>query len=272
MIECVVNISEGRDQSRLASLDRAGGISLRDRHSDPFHHRSVFTLINDEAALEADVRRLADTAIALIDLRTHTGVHPRIGVLDVVPFVALDPRRERVAIALRDRTARWLGHDRSVPTFLYGPLPSGEVRTLPEVRRRAFHDLAPDFGPTRASERTGACAVGQRGLLVAWNLWLKGASVIQAQELARQVRGPAVRALGLDLGAFTQVSCNLIDPLAVPPSTIYDQVSAALPAGVAIDRSELVGLAPEALLRREVPTRWAQLGLSETSTIEARVS
>jgi glutamate formiminotransferase / 5-formyltetrahydrofolate cyclo-ligase len=271
VFECVLNVSEGRDKRLLAEFARASGGSLRDLHHDSDHHRSVLTLINDAAPLRTDVRSLCSAVVARLDLRDHAGVHPRLGVLDVVPFVSLDQRRAPEAVALRDEMARWLAETLGVPAFLYGPITGGAPRTLPEVRRRAFVDLWPDFGPRTASARTGATCVGARPVLVAWNLWLQDVSLADARTIASHLRGPGVRTLAFDLGSFTQVSCNLVDVATARPSALYGAVFGELPAGGSIARCELVGLAPRSVLDAEDPARWDQLGLSIGATIEARI-
>jgi glutamate formiminotransferase len=270
LFECVVNVAEGRRLDVIDQLRGAAGDPLRDLHVDAVHHRSVFTLIGDEDRLVAAVRALATAALTTLDLRTHEGVHPRFGVLDVVPFVALDQRRGDDACALRDDTATWLADTFTLPVFLYGELSDGTVRSLPEVRRRAFASLDPDRGPRVPDPALGASAVGARGILVAWNLWLQGVTWRDASRIASGLRRPQVRALAFDMGDLVQISCNLIDPLAVGPSAIYDEVAALLPRG-AIDHAELVGLVPRALLEETDPDRWAQLGLSEGATIEGRL-
>ncbi|MDE3082756.1 MAG: hypothetical protein KGJ39_04985 [Acidobacteriota bacterium] len=270
MFECVLNLSEGRRLDVLDGLSRAAGTSLRDRHADAHHHRSVFTLINEADQLVVDVRALIDAALAVLDLGRHDGVHPRFGVVDVVPFVALDAREAARACELRDDTARWLSESHGVPVFLYGPLEGGE-RSLPEVRRRAFRDLSPDVGPDHAHPRFGASAVGCRPILVAWNLWLEGVDLDEARVLAKDVRRPGLRTLAFDVGESVQVSCNVIDVSAVSLSSVYDEVAARLPRGGRITRAELVGLAPASLLDAEDPSRWAQLDLSPQRTIEARI-
>ncbi|MBW4030489.1 MAG: hypothetical protein HIU57_07410, partial [Acidobacteria bacterium] len=228
MLECVVNISEGRDLEMLDHLSTSAGTSLRDRHRDTFHNRSVFTLINDADRLQRDVRHLIGAALARLDLAVHEGVHPRLGVVDVVPFVALAPDVFATAVRLRDLTAEWIATTHHVPVFLYGPVGGGE-RTLPYVRAHAFKDLAPDRGPARGDAHRGAVVVGARDVLVAWNLWLSGASLEQARRLAALVRRPGVRALGLRVGDRVQVSCNLFDTTVASPSQVYDQVAAHLP-------------------------------------------
>jgi glutamate formiminotransferase / 5-formyltetrahydrofolate cyclo-ligase len=270
VFECVLNLSEGRRLDVLDELSRAAGASLRDRHADAFHHRSVFTLINGADQLVADVRALIDAGLARLDLTSHEGVHPRFGVVDVVPFVALDTTLAARACELRDNTARWLATTYGVPVFLYGTLVGGE-RSLPEVRRRAFRDLSPDFGPANAHPHFGASAVGCRPILVAWNLWLDGVELAAARAIASALRRPGLRTLAFEVGAAVQVSCNVIDVSAVSLASLYDEVAARVPRGGRISRAELVGLAPMSLLDAEDPSRWAELDLSLERTIEARI-
>jgi len=270
VIECVINISEGRNRTLLEDLRAAAAPSVRDLHADDHHNRSVFTLINDAVPLVRDVRALITASFDALDLQRHEGVHPRFGVVDVVPFVALDPEDSPRALELRDASAQWISENFAVPTFLYGKV-NGALRTLPEVRRHAFGDLSPDFGPLTAPARLGAVAVGERPILVAWNIWLSGVSRDETRALAKAVRRHDVRALAFRAGNYTQVSCNLIDPMVVGPSVVYDEVAALLPEGGEIVRCELVGLVPLRVLDAEEPGRWAQLGLSEDQTIEGRL-
>lgn len=258
MLECVVNISEGRDRRAIARIGAAAGPALLDVHTDPDHHRSVLTLVGEDAA-----RAVAAAAVLTLDLRHHAGVHPRIGVLDVVPFVPLGSSTLDDARAARDAFADWLATTFGVPCFVYGP-----ERSLPEVRRTAFRELAPDVGPARPHPTAGACAVGARPVLVAYNLWLVEPDVERARALARDVRGPGVRALGLDVGGEAQVSMNLVDPEVVGPADVYDRVS----RHAEIDHAELVGLLPRVVLDAVDPARWTELDLSADRTIEARMA
>lgn len=270
MFECVVNISEGRDPVVLDELAAAAGASLRDVHRDGFHHRSVFTLINDAPSLVADVRSLLAAALDRLTLEGHVGVHPRLGVVDVVPFVSLEGDIA-AATLLRDETATWLASTFAVPVFRYGPLGDTE-RSLPTVRREAFRTLHPDEGAPHPHPRWGATAVGARPVLIAWNIELAHTTLARAKELAAAVRGPGVRALGLATGETVQVSCNLIDWRLAPPSAVYDAVARRLAGGEEIRRAELVGLVPRAVLDAEDPQRWASLGLSADATVEARTA
>lgn len=271
MFECVANVSEGRRLDVIDELAEAAGASLRDVHRDAVHNRSVFTLIDEVQPLTEGVRALARAALTLVDLREHEGVHPRFGVLDVVPFVALDPIEAPTARQLRDETADWLADTFELPVFLYGELKDGTSRSLPDVRRRAFASLDPDRGPTAPDPLRGASAVGARGVLVAWNLWLRRVTLNDASRIAARIRRPEVRSLAFSMGDVVQVSCNLIEPLEVGPAQVYDEVAALLNDG-AIDHAELVGLVPRAVLDAIDPTRWTQLGLSEAATIEARTA
>ena len=274
MLECVVNVSEGRDGELLDALSAAAGGALLDRHADPDHHRAVFTLAG--ADVEEAARAVARVAVERIDLRRHSGVHPRLGVVDVVPFVPLDEHGAPVgpegdlgdAIAARGRFGAWAAEVLGLPCIWYGP-----ERSLPDVRRLAFVELAPDVGPDTPHPTAGACAVGARPGLVAYNLWLDTADLPSARTVAAAVRGPELRALGLAAGGATQVSCNLVDPFRFGPDRAYEAVArAAGEIGVAVVRAELVGLAPRAVVEAVAPERRALLDLSLERTVEARLA
>jgi len=256
VLECVVNISEGRDRGVIDAIAEAAGEDLLDVHTDPDHHRSVLTLLG-----EAAPRAVARAAVERLDIRDHHGVHPRIGVVDVVPFVALDGSSPEDAVAARDAFCAWAGRDLALPCFRYGP-----ERTLPDIRRGAFDVLRPDCGPATPHPTAGAVAVGARPLLVAYNVWLAGADLAQAKGIAAAVRSPSVRALGLQVGDAVQVSMNLIDPATTGPGAVVDAVA----AHAAVDRCELVGLVPRSVLEGEDPARWVELDLGPDRTIEAR--
>ncbi len=275
-LECVVNVSEGRDLDLLGTLARACDDVLLDVHRDPDHHRSVFTLGGPAPTVEQAARHLTATAVARLDLTAHDGRHPRIGVVDVVPFVPWPPGPPDElsrATAARDRFAEWAGTALSLPCFLYGPLTDRPVRPLPAVRRDAFGSLRPDTGPPIPHPTAGACAVGARPVLVAYNVWLAGGDHGLARSVAAAVRGPAIRALGLDLAGTFQVSCNLIRPLEVGPAAVYDRVAELLEGtGTSITRSEVVGLVPAAVLDQVPARRWPELDLRPDATIEARLA
>ncbi len=257
MLECVVNISEGRDRRSIDAIASVAGGDLLDVHVDADHHRSVLTLVG-----EAAPRAVAAEAVGRLDLRTHAGAHPRIGVVDVVPFVALEGSTMGDALAARDDFCRWAAHELSVPCFRYGP-----ERSLPDIRRGAFADLAPDDGPPVPHPTAGAMAVGARPVLVAYNVWLAEPDLARAKVIAAELRSPQVRTLGLAVGNEVQVSMNLVDPLAVGPGAVADAVAVR----AAIARCELVGLVPAAVLAAIPEARWPDLDLSVARTLEARL-
>jgi glutamate formiminotransferase / 5-formyltetrahydrofolate cyclo-ligase len=273
VLECVLNISEGRDRRVLGALAAASGDHLLDVHSDPDHHRTVLTLGGPE--IEDVVREVATRAVELVDLRAHCGAHPRLGVVDVVPFVPLDTTGVRAAPAAsldaalqaRRRFAEWAGRALALPCFYYGP-----ERSLPEVRRAAFSSLRPDTGPADAHPRAGASCVGARPAMIAYNVWLASEHLPVARRIAAAVRGPVVRALGLRVGGATQVSMNLLDPAAVGPAEVMEAVTAhAGQAGISVLRAELVGLAPSAVVEAVPATSRAALDLDLERTVEARL-
>jgi glutamate formiminotransferase / 5-formyltetrahydrofolate cyclo-ligase len=287
MLECVANVSEGRDREVIERLGVACGSALLDLHTDPHHNRSVLTMAGTDTEVQRAVRALAQAAVELLDLGPHEGAHPRFGVLDVVPFVPLishlGPTGRAIprlapnpplgpTVAARNRFAQWAGDTLLLPCFLFGPLGPRHHRTLPTVRKDAFSQLKPDFGPDTPHPTAGACAVGARHFLVAYNLLLTGGDRALATAVAAEVRGPAVRALGINAGGTIQVSCNLVDARTVGPADVYDQVAARLEGnGVGIARCELVGLLPKAVLEVIPEHRWPELGLGTEVTIEARM-
>jgi glutamate formiminotransferase len=256
VLECVINISEGADTARIDALAQSVSIDLLDVHSDADHNRSVFTLAGVEAP-----RILARKALEILDLSHHEGVHPRVGIIDVVPFVAIEPSTFDDALRARDDFARFAADELGIPCFLYGP-----ERTLPYIRKHAFADLLPDHGPHTPHPQAGAICVGARPILIAYNLWLKDATLETAKEIAKHIRSESVRALGLQVGPAVQVSMNLIDPAATGPDAVWDLVERY----AAIDHAELVGLVPARTLAKIDRSRWAQLDLASDKTIEAR--
>lgn len=263
MIECVVNISEGRDLAVVDQIAAAAGPELLDVHTDPHHNRSVLTLVGEDAP-----RAVAAEALARLDLRRHAGVHPRIGVVDVAPFVALAGSDPTDAVAARDRFGAWAAEYLGLPGFAYGP-----ERSLPEVRRRAFGDLSPTWGPPDPHPSGGAVAVGARPLLVAYNVWVADVTPTEVRAVAAEVRSPTLRSLGLEVGERLQVSMNLIAPEVTGPDGATDAVTAAVAArGGRVTGCELVGLMPRSVLDAVDPDRWEQLDLGPDRTIESRLT
>jgi glutamate formiminotransferase len=268
LIECVPNISEGRRRDVIAACAKAAqgaGVQLLDVSSDAAHNRSVLTLAGTAAPLLDAVLALAETVIAAIDLRTHDGVHPCMGALDVVPFVPLDATPLDACIDLAREVAAALATRHGVPVYLYGAAARTPDRhALERVRRRGFPDLAarmaagwaPDAGPAAPHPSAGATAVGARRILIAYNVELATEHLDVARSIARAVREsngglPAVKAHGLPLAdrGAVQVSMNLIDYRRTSMRAAFEAVAReARRHGVAVAASELVGLAPRAAL------------------------
>ena len=258
MLECVINISEGRNHAIIDSLAQSCAGDLLDIHSDPDHNRSVFTLVGVEAP-----RALARAAVATLSLGDHSGVHPRIGVVDVVPFVPLVDSTMHDAQKARDEFAAWATEELHVQSLLYGT-----ERTLPDIRKNAWTSLFPEVGSKVPHATAGAMCVGVREPLVAYNLWLENVDLETTRRIASVVRTASIRTLGLQVGAFTQVSVNLIQPMIAGPNDVYEAVS----QHAKVHHAELVGLLPASVLATIPRTRWEDLDLSVERTIEWRVT
>jgi glutamate formiminotransferase / 5-formyltetrahydrofolate cyclo-ligase len=281
VIECVVNLAEGREHAVITTLGSVCGDALLDVHTDVDHHRSVFTLAGP-GAHDADpaARRLALAAADLLDLEGHDGAHPRLGVIDVVPFVALTGTAAERAEAVEVATGfgEWIAAELDVPAFLYDEA-DPQRRPLPETRRDAFVKRPPDFGPARPHFRLGATAVGARPPLVAVNCELDCDDLPLARRIAAAVRErdgglPGVRALGIALLSrrVVQVSMNLVRLEQTSIEAACTEVHRLARDAGADVRVELVGLLPAAELARCGAAFLAWTGLGNERTIEARLA
>jgi glutamate formiminotransferase len=277
VLECVINVSEGRNAPAIEAISSAAGACLLDVHTDPWHNRTVLTIAGP--GVEQAARSVAQSAVSLLDITEHAGANPRLGVIDVVPFVpiTLTPTMARDpsggptagsvdlsrALAARDAFATYAAFKLGVPCFLYGP-----ERSLPEVRRRAFVTDPPDTGPPVAHPTAGAICVGAREVLIAYNVWLAVDDLYLADEIARAMRSTQVRALALEVGGRAQVSCNLVEPWSFGPTEAFDFVAGRAP----VAKAELVGLLPASVLESIPADRWPELDLGEDRTIEGRLS
>jgi glutamate formiminotransferase len=281
VLECVANVSEGRDVAVLGAVADRCGESLVDVHADADHHRAVFTLAGPgpHDAVQA-ARDLAAAVATRVSIEAHDGVHPFLGALDVVPFVALGGTAAERNLA-RDAACefgQWWAESHGVPVFLYDDADAAG-HDLPGTRRQAFGSRPPDFGPDAPHPRLGATAVGARKPLVAINLLLGTDDVAVARRIAREVREqdgglPGVRALGVMLASVghPQVSMNLVDLDRTGIETACLGVrERAQRHRTEVESVELVGLVPRHDLDRcsDEFLRWA--GLDATAAIEVRV-
>ena len=269
LFEAVPNFSEGRNPakiSRIAQSVRAvPGVRVLGLHSDPDHNRSVLTFAGTaNAVLEAAVA-LAATCCAEIDLASQTGEHPRMGSLDVLPFVPLEGATLEDAASLARQAGERLGK-LGLPVYLYEAAATApHRRNLADVRRGGYAGLArrlgdslwqPDYGPAELDPRRGAVAVGARPFLIAFNAYLDTDDVEVARAVARRVRErdgglAGVKALGLPVGGKAQVSMNLTNlEKTSMPKALEAVRAAAAEHGASVESTELVGLAPlEAILQ-----------------------
>ncbi len=264
LFEIVPNLSEGRDQATIdAAVDAvlATGARVLHRTSDPVHHRSVLTIAGDRARVLDAAVALAGVAVERIDLREHHGVHPRIGALDVLPFVPLRDASLADAVALAHEAGARIWDRYRLPSFFYGAAARAPQRALlANVRAGEFEGLdarfaglPPDVGDIPRHDRAGAIAIGARNVLVAFNVELETGDLTLAKAIARRLRERSgglrgLRALGLRLSeGVVQVSLNVTDVETTPLYRIVELIARlAAKKGVAIRRSELIGLVPRA--------------------------
>jgi glutamate formiminotransferase len=285
VLEAVPNVSEGRDRDVIDEIGRAfaSTAQLLDVHADPDHHRSVFTLAAPRDALIDALVAGAARAAELVDLRQHEGVHPRVGVVDVVPLVPLRREDMELAIDTATETARRLGEEVGLSVFMYGEGAGGRRPVffrrggLAELERRvASGELAPDFGPPRLDARSGGTLVGARKPLVAYNVLLATDDVEVARRVAASVREsgggmPGVQAIGLRLprAAQVQVSMNVVD---LDRSTLHEVFvrvrQQACELGVEVAGGELVGLVPERTFEAASAAGVDVPGVDETRVLE----
>ena len=270
IIESIPNVSEGRRPEvveAIASAIRAvPGVRLLDYSSDASHNRSVFTLAGDAAPLKAAILAMYEQALAHIDLRTHQGEHPRLGAVDVVPFVPIEGVTMAQCVELAKDVAREVASRFGVPIYLYEEASSNPARkNLEDIRRGEFEGLAakmasegwaPDFGPASPHGSAGASVVGARMPLIAYNINLNTDRVDVAKKIAAAIRHSSggyrfVKAAGFELKdrGIVQVSMNLTNYEKTPIFRVFETVKREADRyGVSILESEIVGLVPAAAL------------------------
>ena len=267
MFECVPNISEGRNQATIDAVADAiravDGVQLLNVHSDPDHNRSVFTYVSESAdQIAAATMRLYEVVVPAIDLRIHHGAHPRVGAVDVVPFVPLEKTTMDECVALSERVAAQIADRFHIPVYLYEhAAKAAHRRELPAIRSGGFENFAakihdgrwlPDFGPAQVHPTAGVSVVGARVPLIAFNMQLGTDRIEVANACAIAVRGISgglrfVRALPIGLASkgLVQVSMNLLDFRRTPIYRAFQIVrEEAERYGVAVVSSEIVGLVP----------------------------
>jgi glutamate formiminotransferase len=291
LLECVPNVSEGRSRAvvdRLAhAVTQVRDVRLASVHMDPDHHRSVLTFLGPPQPVQAAALALARAVFETVDMRAHQGIHPRLGALDVLPFVPLRDLTMTDAVRVARTVAERLAVDHQLPVYLYGAAASApERRSLLAVRAGQYEGLPtrladpswrPDFGPARFEPRLGALLVGAREILVAYNVWLDTDDPAAARVIARAVREsagglPALQAMGglLERRGIAQVAMNLLDYRVTPLPRAFDAVrTEAAKRGVGVRRGELVGLAPRAAFAGRSPESVGLVDWSDASYLDS---
>jgi glutamate formiminotransferase len=292
VIECVPNISEGRDTDKIkaiAGVIERPGAKLLDLSSDPNHNRTVITYAGEPEAVAEAAFDVARAAIASIDLTHHQGEHPRMGAVDVIPFIPVGGVTMAECCELAEQVGKRIGQELNVPVYLYAE--SARVpqrRKLPTIREGEFEGFAakikdpawqPDFGPVERHPTAGCVAVGARNFLIAFNVDLDTSDVKIASRIAKSIRESSgglmnVQAKGIFLEdkQKAQVSMNILDFATTPLYRVFELVRMeAARYGVGIVASELIGLAP-AQVFMDVASFYLQLpGLSRDALVETRI-
>jgi glutamate formiminotransferase len=278
LIECVPNVSEGRRVDVVAALGAAiagAGVRMLDQSTDPSHNRTVYTFAGEPDPLRDAVLRLFAAAVDAIDLRSHDGVHPRMGAVDVVPFVPLQGTTMGECVALAKSTAALVAERFQVPVFVYEEAAANDDRrSLSAIRRGGVDGVAhrmkqaawrPDYGPDRPHPTAGATAIGARPILVAYNVNLASSRLGVAKRIASLIRASGgglahVKALGMQLdNGIVQVSMNLTNYKETSMMTVFDVIAREASAdGVRVLESEIVGLVPADALPKD-PVRRLKL-------------
>ena len=294
IIECVPNISEGRRAEVVArvvdAVRRVRGARLLDYSSDTSHNRSVITIAGDAVPLKDAVLAIFETALADIDLRVHKGEHPRLGAVDVVPFVPIEGVTMEECVALAKDTAQSVAERFAVPVYLYEEASSNPLRkNLEDIRRGEFEGLAakmttdgwaPDYGPPAPHPTAGASVIGARMPLIAYNINLATDRLEVAKKIAAAIRFSSggfryVKAMGVTLAdrGIVQVSINLTNYEKTPMLRVFEAVTReAERYGVSVLESEIVGLVPSAALVGVAVSALQLTQFTRDQILEARLS
>src|SRR6266571_4215908 len=268
LVECVPNFSEGRDKPKVDAIVCAmklDGVYLLDREMDSDHNRCVITLVGEREPVQEAAIRGVGKAAELINLNQHQGAHPRMGAADVVPFIPIEGVTIEDCVAMARHVGEQIWQRHKIPVYLYeAAAASPERQNLENVRRGQFEGIRteivtnparkPDFGEARLHPTAGACVVGARKFLIAYNIFLNTADVEVAKKIAKAVRFSTgglrfVKAAGFLVRGQAQVSMNLTDFEQTPIQRVFELVrKEAARYGVAPLSSEIVGLIPKKAL------------------------
>jgi glutamate formiminotransferase len=292
VVECIPNVSEGRDQAVLDACSdaiRQAGARLLDVKPDATHHRTVFSFAGEPSAVKAAALALFDAALSRIDLRRHKGEHPRLGAVDVTPFVPIEGVTMADCVAMARDVGSEVARRHSLPVFLYEEAAAVPARrNLEDIRRGEFEGLAaklqqpdwkPDFGPATPHPSAGASVIGARVALIAYNINLATNRLDVAKKIAAAIRQSSgglryVKAMGIDLAdrGIVQVSMNLTNFEKTPIFRVFELVKReAERYGVSVLESEIVGLIPSAALTASAAWYLQLEGFKEDQVLENKL-
>jgi glutamate formiminotransferase len=292
-IECIPNFSEGKNKKVIESFAQvisSSGNFILDKESDENHNRSVITVVGNKETLIQGMFNAIELASKLIDLNFHKGEHPRIGAVDVVPFVPLKGASMQDCIDLAINLGKKVGDEISIPVYLYGEAArKPDRKDLANIRRGQFEALKeelgknperiPDFGPNKIHSTAGAIAIGARFFLIAYNINLSTSDINIAKEIAKRIRTssgglPHVKAIGVELKSrgIVQVSMNLTDYRVTPIIKVYEEVEKLTKLyNTSIIESEIIGLIPQEAIDKNVIDRIKLKNFSEEQIIENKL-
>ena len=295
IVECVPNFSEGQRPDVLeaiaAEAHAVSGAFLLGREMDADHNRAVITLTGEPEAVKEAVFRMIKTASEHIVLHTHSGVHPRMGATDVVPFIPVENVTMKECVRLAQEVGQRVGRELQIPVFLYEEAATRpERRNLATIRKKRFEGLReeigvnpefiPDYGPHRIHPSAGVTAIGARFFLIAYNVNLASQDIRLARSISKRIREsnggfPNVKALGFELKEkrCVQVSMNLTDYRVTPPAVVFSTIQQlAAEAGVQILESELIGFIPRDALTGTTPEQLKLRNFKRSQILENRLA
>lgn len=292
IVECVPNISEGRNQdiiNQVVEKLKKTGVKVLDVSSDSDHNRTVITFVGDKKSVVVGAFAVAESAVNLIDLRHHKGTHPRMGAVDVIPFIPISGATMDDCIELSKILGKRIGEELKVPVYLYAESATKEERkSLPAIRKGEFEGFFekikdpnwfPDFGPVEVHPTAGVVAVGAREFLIAYNIYLNTKDATIAEKIAKSIRESSgglrfIQAKGMFIEerGCTQVSMNILNYKKAPLYRVFEIVKMeAERYGVEVLQSELVGLMPVRAVLESLAFYLRFPKLTSESIIETRI-
>ena len=287
LIECVPNFSEGRRKSVINKITNAAkkikGVKVLDSEWNADHNRSLMTLVGEPEKVYKAVWEMIKVAVKQIDMRTHKGEHPRIGAVDVVPFVPVSGVTINECVKLAERLGKQVAKELKIPVFLYEAAATSPDRiNLAEVRKGEFEGMVkemrkPDFGPAKMHPTAGAMVIGARKYLVAYNVNLDTGDVQVAKDISNVIREkngglPGIKALGFAVDGKAQISMNLVDFEKTNMDEVYRAIEAeASKRGVGIYNSEIYGMIPLESLVRMTKTSLKAVNFKSEQVLETRI-